>query len=227
MKKFMAIILSLVMTLSLSIVSLAGEEKMTVEEAKDYLLNYNVKRTNEFGKEYTTKYVFDSEDDLQKAALYISNNGLLKFDTELDKAIKEAVANEPKSNIPTTRSTNPSAGYAKVSGNGTHYVSAQAYGLASFDTLGTVEYLVKLGYKVTVSNGNFTNITGISFDIPTISAAGSWGNTRFPSSCSAKNCSVTANYDITKTLEVGVGDFSVIVKSETDNEVFALLTSFK
>lgn len=29
----------------------------------------------------------------------------LKFDTELDKAIKEAVANEPKSNIPTTRST--------------------------------------------------------------------------------------------------------------------------
>lgn len=39
------------------------------------------------------------------------------------------------------------------------------------------------------------------------------------------NCGVTANYLITKTVEVGLGDFSFEVKSETDNEIFALLTS--
>lgn len=32
-------------------------------------------------------------------------------------------------------------------------------------------------------------------------------------------------YLITKTIEIGIGDFSFEIKSETDNEIFALLTS--
>ena len=80
-------------------------------------------------------------------------------------------------------------------------------------------------YRVTVSNGKFTDLSSISFDIPYISAAGSWGSTSFPSYCNNTNYGVTANYLITKTVEIGIGDFSFEIKSETDNEIFALLTS--
>ena len=153
--------------------------------------------------------------------------GLADFNTAVDNAIAEVVSKEPQRTVALTRPTDPTTARETVSGNGTHNVSAQAYGLASFDTLGTVEYLVELGYTVTVSNGKFTKLSNISFDIPQISAAGSWGNTRFPSHCEPANCGVTANYDIVKTVEIGVGDFSFEIKSETDNETFALLTSLR
>ena len=225
MKKFISTILGVVMILSLSITSFASESKMTVNEAKEYLQNYNVTKNNEFGKEYTTSYSFNSEEDLDKAACYIANHGLEAFEDALNSAISEVVANEPKSTTPITRSTEPATAYATVSGNGTHSVSASARGMASFDTLGYVEYKVILGYKVTVSNGEFTNLTNISFDIPSVSGGGSWGNARFPSHCTATNCGVSANYDIVKSVEVEVEDFSIVIKSETDNEVFSLLTS--
>lgn len=223
MKKFISVIISLIILLSLSITSIAAERQWTIDEAKDYLQNYNITKTNSIGKEYTTEYIFHSEDDLEKAALYIVENGLSAFNAALESAIADAVSKEPQAIIP--YSVSPSSIYRTVSGNGPHYVSAIANGLANFDTLGTVEYQVELGYKVTVTNGKFTNLTSISFDIPYVSAAGSWGHTRFPSYCKDYNCGVTANFDITKTVEVGVGDFSFEVKSETDNEVFALLTN--
>lgn len=172
------------------------------------------------------QYIFSSEDDLNSAAQYIAENGLAAFNAALDIAIEDAVSKEPAPTV-LPRTTTPTTGYATVSGNGNHYVSTEAYGLASFDSLGTVEYLVELGYRVTVTNGVFTNLTSISFDIPYISAAGSWGNTRFPSYYTDTSAGVTANYDITKTVEVGVGDFSFEIKTETDNEVFALLTSIE
>jgi len=227
MKKFLSIILVLSMVFTMSATSFATEQQMTVDEAREYLQTYNVTKTNEFGKEYSTQYIFNSEQDLEKAAAYIANNGLSAFNSALDNAVVEAVSNEPQNTTPRLRSTDPSTANKTVSGNGNHYVSAEAYGLASFDTLGTVEYLVELGYRVTVTNGSFTDLTSISFDIPYISAAGSWGNTRFPSYCTASSCGVTANYDITKTVEIGIGDFSFEIKSETDNEIFTLLTSIQ
>ncbi|EOD00461.1 hypothetical protein [Caldisalinibacter kiritimatiensis] len=223
MKKFLSLILSFVMLFTLSISAFAAEPQMTVDEAREYLQSYYVTKENSVGKEYSIQYIFNSDEDLEKAAIYLSENGLSAFNATVDTAIEEVVSKEPKS--PQTRSTTPTTGYATVSGDGNHYVSSEAYGLASFDSLGTVEYLVELGYSVTVSNGVFTDLTSISFDIPYISAAGSWGNTRFPSYCTDTSAGVTANYDITKSVEIGVGDFSFVIKTETDNEIFALLTS--
>ena len=224
MKKLLSIVLSLVLVFSLSSTAFASEASMTVDEAKSYLENYYVTKVNSAGKEYTVQYIFSSEDDLNSAAQYIADNGLDAFNAALDVAIEEAVSNETPA-VPRPRTTTPRTAYETVSGNGNHYVSAEAYGLASFDSLGTVEYLVELGYRVTVTNGKFTNLTSISFDIPYVSAAGSWGNTRFPSYYTDTSAGVTANYDITKTVEIGIGDFSFEIKSETDNEIFALLTS--
>ena len=224
MKKIMSLLLVVIMVLSIPCTAFASEASMTVDEARAYLENYYVTKVNSAGKEYTVQYIFSSEDDLNGAAQYIADNGLDAFNMALDVAIEEAVGNETPV-APHPRTTTPTTAYETVSGNGNHYVSAEAYGLASFDSLGTVEYLVELGYRVTVTNGVFTNLTSISFDIPYISAAGSWGNTRFPSHCTNTNAGVTANYDITKTVEIGIGDFSFEIKSETDNEIFALLTS--
>lgn len=224
MKKLLSFVLSLAMIFSLSATAFAVEQTMTVEEATEYLETYCVTKENAAGKVYTTQYIFSSKDDLNSAAQYIAENGLDAFNAALDNAIEEAVRNEPPTS-PRPRTTTPTTAYATVSGNGNHYVSAEAYGLASFDTLGTVEYLVELGYRVTLNNGTLSNVNSISFDIPYISAAGSWGSTRFPSYANGGNAGVTANYIITKTLEIGLGDFSFEIKSETDNEIFALLTS--
>lgn len=223
-KKLISLTLAVVMVIGVSITAFAASPK-SFDEAKEYLESYNITKTNSMGKEYTTQYIFHSENDLNKAAAYIAEYGLDNFNNEVNNAIIEAINNEPKNTLIYPRTTTPTTAYESISGNGTHRVSATAYGLASFDTLGTVEYSVELGYKVTVNNGKLTNLTSISFDIPYISAAGSWGSTSFPSYCNDTKCGVTANYLITKTVEIGVGDFSFEIKSETDNEIFALLTS--
>lgn len=224
MKKVLTLLLSLSLIFSFSVTASAASP-MTFDEAKSYLQNYSVTKENSLGKGYTTQYVFDSEEDLNKAAAYIAENGLDAFNESLEAAIATAVANEPQRTLIMPRTTDPTTVFKTVSSDGNHYLSGEAYGLASFDTLGTVEYLVELGYRVTVSNGKFTDLTSISFDIPAISAAGSWGDTSFPSHCLDYNCGVTANYVITKTVEIGIGDFSFEIKAETDNEIFALLTS--
>lgn len=226
MKKLLSIILIFLIMFSFSFTSFASEPHMTVDEARAYLENYCVTEVNSVGKEYTTQYIFSSQDDLEKAAQYIADNGLEVFNTALAVAVDDVVGNETPI-VPRPRTTTPTTAYKTVFGNGTHYVTAEAYGLASFDSLGTVEYLVELGYSVTVTKGVFTNLSNISFDIPYVSAAGSWGHTRFPSYYTDTVAGVTANYDITKTVEVSVGNFSFEIKSETDNEVFPLLTYVK
>lgn len=225
MKRIVPLILALLLLLALSAPAFAAEQAMTFEEAKEYLNNFNVTKNNQFGKSYTISYVFKSESDLNSAAEYIVNNGLSSFNSALDSAIAEAVSNEPQQTIPTSRSISPTVVYKNISGNGRHRVSGEAYGLASFDTLGSLEYRVELGYQVTVTGGKITNISSISFDVPYIGASGSWGNISFPSQYTDYSCSVTANYTITKSVTVGVGDFSVEVKSETDYEGFPLVAN--
>lgn len=53
-------------------------------------------------------------------------------------------------------------------------MNAEASGLASFEQIGTLEYIVELGYTVDVSNGKFTGLTNIHFDIPYIGNSGSF-----------------------------------------------------
>ena len=199
----------------------------TLEKAKEYLLTYRKVETNKNGKEFITTYQFAEGENLDAAAEFIVENGLDTFNSELEKAIQEYVKNEDTPSIIIPRSTTPGTGHATVSGNGNHNVSAQASGLAQFPSIGNLEYRVVLGYRVTVQNSTITSISNISFDIPYIQPNGSWGNLRLPSNVSGKYASVTANYNITKTINVSVGDFGVPIKSETTNEIFALLTNLQ
>lgn len=227
MKKLISMALSFAMIFAISTAAFAVEQKMTIEESREYLQTYKVTRINTEGKKYTIQFAFTTEKDLEKAAAYIVENGLAAFNAALDIAVANSVKNEPQSTLSQPRSTTPTVAHAYVSGNGDHYVSGEAYGLANFETLGQVEYLVNLGYRVTVSGGKFTNLTSISFDIPYLSTGGSWGSTSFPSYCDPGSCGVTANYTITKTIYAGIGDFSVPIKAETTREVFALLTGIQ
>jgi len=203
--------------------TITSENQLTFEEAKEYLTTYSEVNVNEFGKEFTTEYYFTTTQDLDAAAAYIVEFGLDVFNEAVEASVEEIVSQESQSNLISPMTTDPTVAYATVSGNGTHTVSAETYGLASFDTLGTVEYSASLSYKVVVSSGKISGLSSISFDIPYISAAGSWGDVSLPFYTTDTNAGVTANYTITKELEVSIGDFGFIIKSETDNEIFALL----
>lgn len=196
-----------------------------IEEAKKYLSNYFVEDVNEYGKVFSTQYIFKTEEDLEKAAEYIVDYGLDKFNEDVESAVKSEVAKEKKT--PVAKSANPPSVTKTVSGEGNHNVSELVAGLASFDTLGTVEYTVELGYRVTVQNNKFTQLTNISFDVPYISGGGSWGDITIPSYCEDKYAGATANYTITKSVEISVGNFDFEIKSETDNEVFSLITNLQ
>lgn len=196
-----------------------------IEEAKEYLSNFYVEDVNEYGKVFSTQYIFKTEEDLEKAAEYIADYGLDKFNEDVESAIEREVAKEPKT--PVTRSAYPASVTKTVSGEGNHNVSELVAGLASFDTLGTVEYTVELGYRLTVQNNKFTQLTDISFDIPYISGGGSWGDITIPSYCNDKHAGATANYTVTKSVEISIGNFGFEIKSETDNEVFSLITNLQ
>lgn len=99
-------------------------------------------------------------------------------------------------------------------------------GLAEFETLGTLEYTVELGYHVTVEDGEITDVNNISFNITGLDASGSWGDTSFPSYHSGTHAGVTANYTITKTVYIPIiGSIEFGVHAEYANEIFALLTT--
>ena len=226
MKKFslLTFILSLVMVFN---VTAFASSTMTFEQAKEYLQNYHETRENDFGEIYTVQYIFDSEEDLNKAAIFIVENGLDEFNNALDKEIAEYVKNEETSTLVQPRTAFPSNSYETVSGDGTHQVEVVAGGLASFDTLGTLDYRVELGYRVTVRNGKFVSISSISFDVPYVGQGGSWGELSLPSYCTDYNCGVTANYVISKSVDLGIGDFGITIKTETDKEYLSLETSIE
>ena len=214
------------MIVSMTCAVSAAEKTYSVDEAKEYLESYCELNTNSEGIEYSTRYEFDSEEDLEKVAMYLSEHGLAEFNATLEDELAKAVAKEPT--IIQSRSTNPSTGYATISGNGKHTVSKTALGHVDFEKVGATEYRLNLGYTVNVSNNKITSISSISFDIPYISPTGSsWGNVRLPSVVKTSMCSVTANYDITKKMSIPIGQGEITVRSETKNEIFGLITNLK
>ncbi len=200
------------------------DNQQTLEDAKNYLINYSKVGINEFGKEFTTEYHFNTSQDLDAAAEYIVEYGLDAFNGMVENKVEEIVSQECQSKLITPYTTNPSTIRRIISGNGYHDISGETAGLASFDTLGTVEYMVSLSYRVNVKNNKITELKSISFDIPYISAAGSWGGLALPFHVTDTAAGVTANYTITKTLSIPIGNFEFEIKSETDNEIFALQT---
>lgn len=222
-KKVVSSILLAAMTMSMSLSAFATPA-ITFDEAKNYLLNYSITETDSDGDECTTYYVFDSEDKLNNAANYIVENGLDAFNHVVNETINDVVSKEPKIEA---RETDPAIAYETVSGDGTHYVSAEAYGYSSFPTLGAIQYIVELSYRATVKGGKFTSVSSASVDFPVIDVSGSYGKISLPSYCNNTSCGVTANYTITKSIDIPLGDGSFTIKSESDKENFALITNLR
>ena len=223
-RRITLIILALIISLLFASAAYANEStknSMSLSEAKEYLRAYE-EVTFVQGRKIITTYEFANEKALDEAASYISENGLTAFNSMLQEGISKQISKE-QTNPPILRVTTPSTGHAKVSkSNGTYYVHTQATGLVSFDKLGSLEYRLTLGYNVTVKNKKFTKVNDIKFDIPYVSAGGSWGSLNLSSYTDDTSAGVTANYKLTKKLTYA----GVTVKSETKSDLFALLTTF-
>lgn len=225
----------LIITLSLSTTAAAKspeeqattqEYKQGFEEAKEYLKSLCEVKTNEFGKEFTTVYQFETEYDLNEAATYIVENGLDEFNKAVDAAVEKFVSSEPKPELISPKSTTPTVVYETISGDGSHVVSGEAYGLASFESLGGLEYSVCLSYTVTVSNGEITGLSSINFDIDWMGfPSGGWEGLSIPFYTTSTHAGATANYTITKSVSIAIGDFEFIIVTESDNEIFSILTT--
>ena len=201
---------------------IAKASDLSLEEARDYLTSYSDVSTNVKGQEVFAEYSFASDEDLNAVAEFVSENGIEALNAAIDDAVqKDEMILAP---FKLERTVSPSDVTKYISGNGTHNVSGQSYGLADFGKYGTGEYRVVLGYRVVVSGGQMTSIDSTSFDIPSITRSCTWGNLRLPNYVRASVCGATANYDVTKTIEIPIGDASFELKSIVDNEIFTVTT---
>ena len=222
--KRLALIVFVLLLVIASSSSVFADTSMNLEEAKAYLEGYSVHEVNEYGNGFTVSYEFDSDEDLINAANYIVEHGLDAFNQEVAAAIAAISDSESDNAGATLRYTTPASVSRYVSADGIYVLSGSAYGLASFATLGTVEYNVDLGYTVTVANGTITGLNSVSCNVWALSPGGSWGNLTIQTSNGGTYCSATAYYVITKSVQISIGDGSFTIKSETDNESFTLVT---
>lgn len=198
----------------------------SIEEAQEYLLSYCYVGLNQEGEEYTVTYEFDSTEDLNIVAEYIVENGVDNLDALITAAVEQDNQNSSGIAIPMTPTY--STMYRTIStSDGTKTVSGNTYGLCDFGNYGAVEYMAYLSYKIKVTGGVMEQVTGISFNIPSISTGGGYSNLSFPSYCTGTQAGVTANYHITKTVSIPIGDGGFNLVSESDTENFAVLTSFE
>lgn len=216
-----------VFAVSDSEISNIENSSQALEDAKTYLTGYSKSNVNRFGKEYVVTYSFDSDKDLDAVASYIAKNGIDKFNEAVEIAVEKSVNSEPASMVPQRRTPSSPTIYRTISkSDGLKSVSGTTYGLCDFGNYGTVEYSATLGYNIRVQNGTMQSVTGTNFNIPYISSGGNWGNLSFPTHCTGSNAGVTANYDITKTISIPIGNGNFDIVSKTDDEFFAVLTSF-
>ena len=224
MKKFFSACLTLLLIFSFITPAFASYS-MTFEEAKEYLVNYSATKENSLGEEYTVRYEFYSEEDINQAAEYIAEEGLDSFNEEIDAAIAAAVTEE-KSFVPVTRTTDPSVVYRTVSGNGTHHVEGLISGMAYFDTLGTLEYQLVLEYDVLVLGGKLYEINNTECTLDNISApSGGIQDVVHTTYCNDTNCGLTVRYVIFKTIGISWNEIPIGLRTEYDNEICGLLTS--
>lgn len=240
-RNYLVTIVVLVISMVFSSVVLASDNDMSYEEAKEYLENYVSYGYTKEGDYYKTSISFQSAVDLDYWANYLATHGESDFWNIVRMGIAEEVQKSERednnnhdnimSKLEDYNAVNRIGSGAKtpahstvtkyISGNGTHSISQMEYGLASFPTLGTVEYLINtLSYKVTVSSGSITGVSNKSFRVTDLSAGGSYSVTSTPSYYNSSNCGVTANYKIKKTVSYN----GLNLTSETVNCVFAVIT---
>lgn len=218
MKKVLSVVLALAMVLGMSTMAFADVEKQyTFEEAKAYLLDYSDVVQNEQGKDVTLTYEFDSEEQLNSAATYIVEHGIVAFNEKISNDLEIYLQNE-EHNVVMPREVSPMSIQKTISGNKTHKILGEAYGLASFATLGTGEYKVDLSYNVVVKNGKISSVSTPKLSFPMMSGGLSSDNISINKVPETYKVSVTARYDIVKKANLGM----INIKAETDTEVFGV-----
>ena len=87
-----------------------------------------------------------------------------------------------------------------------------------------VKYDVDLKYNVTVEDGEIVDVNVISLDISDLSKGDSWNGFNVQTEYGGTDCSVTAYYNIIKTIRIPFGSSPFIIKSEQYNESITLVT---
>lgn len=222
----------LINSMSLEVLAQSADEvqNLTVDEAKAYLETYREEKTNELGKTYTIEYEFASEIDLNRAAQYIVENGIEVFNRELESQIEEKVQNEDVIQTQNIRAANPlSAVYYLNRTESSQRATSDIFGRAYFDTLGSVEYILTLKYTVLVNtnNGTIQDANRPTLLTRHMSGGGALGDYTIPMGHSSTGASATANYYITKSVEIGLEDFSFSIKTEQTQDWFVLYSYFE
>lgn len=225
--RFVRVISSVISLMMLFSTTASATEYMTMEEAKDYLQNYEQITVLPSGKTSTLRFRFYDENGLIEAAEYIVENGTVAFHAMVDEKIELALAEE--ATVPAPTFTTPSSGYVTIpQTDGNHEVSYEANGLAEFGKYGTTSYSLEIGYQVTVSNGQIVGINSLNFDIPWIAGwFTTWGDLTYNTYCVSPECGATANYTLTKTITIEMENGAFSADEETDDEYFALHTTFE
>ena len=232
-RRVFAGLLSMVLALSLFGTEAYAAEKGTIETIAVELRNLAFVEYDEEGGEFLTSYVIRSEEDIYALAEQIYANGWDWFYKEVHTQLQEELQKETPLSLPGViesggeiQSTSPSSQTLVVSGNGTHpLVSDPAYGLVSFPSVGTAEYTIILRYSVIVAGGVMTQIVDGS---PNASFPAKSANTvitekTYQKYCYSTQCGVTANYKITKSIQISIGVIPIEIRSETVRDFFALL----
>lgn len=193
-------------------------DKMTLEEARDYLLSYMRTETNYEGEEYTVSYAFDSDQQLDEAAQMLMDMGADEFNAYIDdQAIKAVEAESSQQRGPETRMAKPSTIYKTVSGNGSHSISGSTSGSCDFGSHGLVEYTADIGVTVNVSNGIISSCNAPWFNVPWVSAGGQYdGKVTIPTGCNpGESASCTANFKINRVITI-MDPISIVLGSSTE-----------
>ncbi len=228
MRKFLTVILAAVITVCMVTPVFAISDNtqslpsdQAIEIAKSYFLNYSEVSLNSSGQEVVTSYGDVTAEMLDKIAIYIAQVGVSAFEEEVKAAIEDVVTDE---SINTTRSApmRTISKYVKLN-EGNNYISGSEPMLVDFGELGTMEYTATLRYTLKVQNGAIVDLNSPGFEL-SLPAYGSYSNVRLPYTFSDTYANMTANYDVTKTIDVPIIIGSIPIRSATTNQINILQT---
>lgn len=194
------------------------KDALSVEQAKEYLLDYRGYKTNAEGKLVYMYFEFDSDEKLMQAAQLLSNMGTDEFHAFVEtESARIASEQAPDTELPSLmRSASPAIIRKTVSGNGAHRVYGEAHGTCNFGKDGNVLYTVNLGLTVTVKNGGIISANNPTISFPYVSAGGRVADgISLPTGCNPnESASVTANFSIERVINFPIGDLVLGTRAE-------------
>ncbi len=200
-----------------------NNEKMTLAEAEEYLMNYEMAVIDSDGAEHKIKLSFTNDEKLKETANFIIKNGVEAFEEELNDGLVAVNIKSEKNKAPQKVIPSSIPVINKIlKSNGIFPISGEYEGFVDFGR-STLEYVAKLSFKVTVKNKKITGINNIGFNMIDISALGSYNNVKIKTNVNdTKVGSVTATYDVSKSIMIPTKTGDVPV-TDTKQESFAIM----